>query len=178
MENVRVVTAAAEMNRVLVTNSTTNASAIANPADSEHAPTLGVIPMGQGGQTASNGLQFLPYGAGVATNTFLMSVFAWDLIHAYDDGNVPYWTAWPLATFTCTLCTLTGKAGSDVNASQLYCGTIALVIGNANISNEIISPTGNMKASITMDAKGCQLVQVLFDRNDSATSANALWRRI
>jgi len=174
----RIVTASTDLSRVLSANSTTVGTSIANPADTAVEPSLGVIPMGKEGVLASNGLVFYPYGVGSAAQTFLMSVFGWEYIHPKVAQNAGRWTATPLATFLCTLCTLAGSAGGEVDENQLYCGTIALVIGGANISNEIISPTGNMKACIRMDAFGCKLVQPLFAINASATSCNALWKKI
>ena len=60
-------------------------------------------------------------------------------------GSVPsLWIPVLLASFTVTLGTAPGIAGSDVNGSQLFATSIALVTGNANVSNEVLSPTGNV----------------------------------
>jgi hypothetical protein len=65
-------------------------------------------------------------------------------------------------------------AGTDVNASQLFAGTITMNIGNANVSNEVLSPTGNQIAHIMLDIKGSDYIQLLFSTNSSSTSNNAL----
>ena len=166
------------MNKLLSANDTTAATSIANPADTQVEPTTGVILLGKGKLLTANGLKFLPFGTDTATETFLMSVFAWDYINPKAAQNSGRWTAWPLATFLCTLCTLAGSAGGEVDNTNLYCDTITEVIGNANVSNEIISPTGNMKASVILDVKGANLVQVLFARNSSSVSANTLWGKV
>lgn len=179
---VNVTTQSSQMARVLSTNSAVAATSIANPATSFASPgsgqTTGVITMGAGSEFSNNGLLLIPYGVGSATNTFLMSVFAWDFVHPVVTQRAQVWVAWLLASFTCTLNTVAGLAGGEVDETQLFCGTIALVSGNANISNEIVSPTGNLIASIVLDTKGAKMVQPLFARNASATSANAIYRRM
>jgi hypothetical protein len=137
----------------------------------------GVIPLGAGGSLAPNGLQIVPFGAGSSTNTFSMNVYGWREVRgpAVAVGTVNLYVAYVLATFTCTLCTVPGLANTPVNASQLFCGTIALVAGNANISNEVVSPTGNTVAHVIVDVKGSKWVEVRFGTGSSATSCNALY---
>ena len=139
----------------------------------------GVIPMGTGGGTmCAPGLFILPYGAGTAAQTFTMAAYAWTRTLGNLQSTAPIWVASTLATFTCTLSTVPGLANTDVNSSQLFCGTIALVVGNANVSVEVVSPTGNTVASIALDAKGAKLVELRFGTGSSATSCNALVRRM
>ena len=185
MPDTRILTASAPLFLANgATNSTTAGTSIASPAPTTTKPGgAGIINMGDpDGAVSSNGLIILPFGAGVATNTFLMSVFAWDLNKPVGAGNQDLWIAWPLATFTCTLCTVAGVANTDINASQLFCDTITLNVGNANVSMEIISPatngSANLIASIILDTKGAKKVGILFAMNGSATSANAAVRRL
>jgi hypothetical protein len=165
-------------------DSTTAGTSIANPAAQMNSPggLPGAINMGAGGDMSSNGLLILPFGVGSAGNTFLMSAFAWDEVRGNNPnaipGGVSLWVAWILASFTCTLNTNTGQAGTDVDNTHNFVGTIVLGVGNANISNEIISPTGNVNASILLDTKGAKYVQLLFAMNGSSTAANALVRRM
>lgn len=182
MPDTRILTASAPFFFSQPTNSTTAGTSIANPAPTTTSPS-NTIPMGDpDGAVSSNGLEIIPFGVGAATNTFLMSVFAWDLKKPTVQGNQGLWIAWPLATFTCTLCTVAGVANTDIGANQLFCDTITLNVGNANVSNEIISPatngSANLIASITLDTKGAKKVGILFAMNGSATSANAIVRRI
>ncbi len=159
-------------------DSTTAGTTIANPADVYLPPSGdGVINMGAGGSLTANGIKFTPFGAGVATNTFLMAVFAWEHVKS-KAGSKEQWHADLLAAFTCTLCTLTGLAGCDVDASHLYCDTITETSGNPNVSNEVVSPTGNVSAHILVDSKAPRLIQVLFALNNSATGANSLFRKL
>lgn len=175
-----IKTQSSEVSRVAATNITTAGTSIANPACTAAGPTGdGIILMGSpSGAYSSNGLLLVPFGVGSATNTFLMSVFAWDFVHPKTAQNAGMWVAWLLASFTCTLCTVAGLAGGEVDATQLFCDTITLGKGNANVSNEIVSPTGNVIASIVLDTKGAKRVQTSFVINASATSCNTLYRKL
>lgn len=137
----------------------------------------GVIEMGQGGGMSAQGLMIVPYGAGIATNTFSLSCYGWRPTEG-QNGQKIVWVAYTLADFTCTLGTVPGVNLGDVNASQLFCGTIVLTVGNANISNEIVSPTGNDAAHILLDAKGSKFIELRFGTGASATSCNALVTRV
>ncbi len=139
----------------------------------------GVIACGELGLGAPNGLLIIPYGAGSSTNTFVLWSYGWKKTVVSGSGiTEALWIPFLLAKFTCTLCTQAGIANTPVNASQLFAGTITLSTGNANVSNEIISPTGNVIASIMLDVKGSQYVEFRFDMNSSATSANCLVARL
>lgn len=174
------------MSLVQAANDATVGTTIADPADTltnpigATGPATGILVLGAGGAVSPNGIKLIPFGAGSATNTFLMSVFAIERILGGPAGVPDSWTYHFLAAFTCTLCTKPGKAGTAVNASQLYCDTIALTAnsGTANVSNEIVSPGGNHAGHVIVDTKGAELVFVAFARNGSATSENALWGRI
>lgn len=172
---------------VLTNSANVTASSVTEPTPTGTPPNGdGVISMGcSGGPTQSftfgatlaNSLKLIPIGAGSSTNTFTMKVYGWDLTvpGGLSSGT---WVPHLLASFTCTLCTQTGVANTDVVATQLFCGTIALVAGNANVSNEVLSPTGNVIAHIILDAKGCALVECRFGTGGSATSCNCLAKRL
>lgn len=141
----------------------------------------GVIALGggsagiPGGIVAPNSLILVPYGAGSSTQTFTMKVYAWrrTLAATGPPTQFPIWVPYLLASFTVTLGTAPGLATADVNASQLFATTIVLVTGNANISNEIVSPGSNVLAHIVLDAKGAQFVEFRY-AVVTATSANCL----
>lgn len=163
-------------------NSTTAGTSIANPACTRVAPSGdGVIAVGSPiGTTAPNGVMLWPFGVGSATNTFLLSVFGWEHVPnpAVNGGVADLWVPWLMASFTCTLCTVAGLASTLVDNTNLFCGTITLNVGNAFVSNEIVSPTGNLVASILLDAKGVRYISTLYAMNGSSTSANALYRKV
>jgi hypothetical protein len=138
----------------------------------------GVIDMGTDGGMTASGLFLQPYGTGSATNTFSMSVYGWRQVTPRLTQGNGLWVYTTLATFTCTLGTQTGVANSPIDNTHLFVTTIALVIGNANISNEVLSPGDNTPAHITLLAKGCTLIEVRFGTGSSATSCNCLVSRI
>jgi hypothetical protein len=182
---VRIETRSGPMVRLLAVNDATGGTSIADPADTltnpispTTGPAAGVIPLGAGGATSPNGLKLIPFGTDTSAQTFLMSVFAIERILGGPAGVADSWTHHLLASFTCTLCTKAGLANTAVNGSQLYCGTIALGVGNANVSCEVVSPTGNQAAHVVIDTKGAELVKVLFALNSSAASMNALWGKV
>ena len=170
-----IETRAASFLLASTTNDTTTTITVPVPTLTKPSGN-GVIAMGDGGAVSSNGLLLVPYGAGSATNTFTMHAYSWT--PTLGVGALPVWIPYTLATFTCTLSTVPGIALGDVNASQLFCGTIALVVGNVNVSHEIISPTGNTVGHIMLDTKGSVLTELRFGTGGSATSCNCLARRM
>lgn len=135
----------------------------------------GVITMGDSGELTGNAVDLIPFGVGSATNTFLMAVYGWRIVRSSTIGFSDLWVARTLAKFTCTLCTVPGLVATAVDNTHLFVGTIALTFGNANVSVETLSPTGNEVASITLDAKGAAFLSVLFSTNSSATAMNCLY---
>jgi hypothetical protein len=188
--SVVIDTRSAEMYSAWSTNQTTVGTAVVNPVDTQAKPNLvrgnGFIPMGEGGDMTSPGLFIIPYGIGSVTNTFLMAVFGVDSMKGGPPPTVSTWTSWLIASFTCTLAAnatnmsaIAGAPNFTTGSTTTYCDTIAVLSGNANVSCEAISPAGlSVKALVTVDVKGAKLVNILFWMNGSATSANALWRRV
>lgn len=88
----------------------------------------------------------------------------------------PVWVPMPLLEATCTLSTQVGVATGIVDNTQRMCDTIAQTAGFAStpgLSNEIITPTGNITGHIVLDMKGA--TKALFQVNISGvTSANCL----
>lgn len=140
----------------------------------------GVIPMGESfGEECANSLKLIPYGTGSSGNTYTMKVYQWDVVPPQRStiGGQPLWVPTLLASFTITLGNVTGVAGTDVNASQLFSTTITLIAGNANVSNEIISPGSNVLSHIIVDAKGAQFVEIRT-AVVSATDTNCLYKQL
>lgn len=170
----------------------TNSSNVSAASITFPLPTLtrpsgdGVIMMGGDqmhmGALAPNSLILVPFGTGSATQTFTLNAYGWRETTgatgtAGTTGTQSLWVAYELATFTCTLSTVPGITGTDVNASQLFAGTITLGVGNANVSNEIISPTGNVIAHIILDAKGSRFVELRFAKGTN-TDCNCLAAKV
>lgn len=147
------------------------ATSITFPAPQTTEPSGdGVIRMGAGGTIAPSGLQLVPFGVGTSGQTFLMNAYGWRETFT-PTGRL--WVAFPLGNFTCTLCTVPGLSGTDVDATHLFVGTITGTVA----PNEVISPTGNVVAYIELDPKGAKFVELRFSTNSSATAMNCLYAR-
>jgi len=155
------------------------AATITEPVPTTTAPSGdGTIKYGsKEGGLVPNGVVLLPYGTGSATNTFTMKVYGWEEVFSKTFPLALY-VPRILASFTCTLCTQTGVAGYAVDNTHLFCGTISLAVGNANVSNEVISPTGNVIASIMLDLKGATYLGFVFSTGSSATACNCLCKAV
>ncbi len=140
----------------------------------------GVMMMGQYGGVASTSMELCFFGAGSNTNTFAANVYGWTQQQSVV-GNSPLWVPVLLATFNeITLdAAFSGVAGSDVPADQMFASACSLVIGNTGISVEVLSPgPGVGLAHVVLSVKGQKLISILYSTGGSATSCNALWRRI
>jgi hypothetical protein len=99
----------------------------------------------------------------------------------YASGGVwtvakPIWVPMPLIEVTCTLCTQVGVATGLVDNTQRMCDTIVQTAAwgsTPGLSNEIISPTGNITGHIVLDLKGSTKAQFQFNIS-GVTSANCL----
>jgi hypothetical protein len=170
----------------LSADSTVTGTSLAEPADVLVDPfvtppaNVAVFPLGRLGVPGPLGLKIIPFGTTTAAQTFLMGVYGIERIPR-DNQAFPFqWTFHLLAGFTCTLCTKTGIANGTVDASHLYCDTIALITnaGNPNVSCEIVQPGSNQAAHVIVDTKGAELGAITFFRNGSSSANNALVTRV
>jgi hypothetical protein len=115
----------------------------------------------------------VPYGVGSNNNTMSIQVIGWKLI-----GTDPLTWLWVPVNLLEVLVTLSstipGVAGRQVVATELFADTIAIVTGNANVSVDVNSPADDTVASILLNLKGCQKLELSFETGSSATSCNAL----
>lgn len=123
---------------------------------------------------SQNGVIIVPYGVATDNQTFSFRVIGWRVIGT--NPSTWLWIPVVLGEFLCTAdSTLVGVAGKEVVATELFCDTITLVTGNANISNDINSPAdGESIAHVVLDLKGFTKLQLSFETGSSATSCNAL----
>lgn len=183
MQSVR----ATPLRRLFASAQSTAGTSFAQPADvlGNRPSGAGYIDVADGADSGPmpGGIFFKPYGIDTATETFLMGV--WVVDPMIQDVNVASaqkgWTHSLLAAFTCTLGTAPGLAGGMVNGSQLYCSTIAVSVGNANVSAEAVSPTTsgiapNNAATIRMSTTGASLLFVKLAVNGSSVNCNTLYR--
>lgn len=126
------------------------------------------------GGLLANSVKLIPFGVGTSGQTFTLAVYGWDLAQpAGSSASTPLWVPTLLASFTCTHGTQVGIANSVVGSTQNFCGTIALVTGNANVSNEVLSAGTGLISHIIVDAKGSALVECRFTVGTN-TSCNTL----
>lgn len=159
----------------------TAAAQDANPAVVDLAKTA-VVPNTQRPDTTRKAIQNLVklsfFGTGAADNTFKARVLAWHYVvnpgadHAKETAC---WVPITLCEVLVTLGTMAGPGGV-LSTSELFADTIAIqgTSGNDDVSIDIVSPGDNTIAHIVVDMKGAQKLEVIFDRNSSATSCNAL----
>lgn len=118
------------------------------------------------------------FGTGNDDTTFLARILGWRYVtDAPGTPETAIWVPVPLLELTCTLSTATGVAGGTVGSSDRFADTLAIVgtTGNDDVSIDIVSPANNTPAHVVVDLKGFQKVEVIFDRNSSASSCNGLW---
>ena len=130
-----------------------------------------------GGGCVQNLVRIMPYGTGSATNTFSMRIIGWSKLPSSSPPQKPdLWVPVVLAELLCTLSSVTGVAGSDVDNTQLFAGTIAIVgtSGNPGVSLDIVSPANSVIAHVVADMKGFQKLELSFSTGSSATDCNAL----
>jgi hypothetical protein len=121
-----------------------------------------------GYETVSNQNLFLqPYGSDANNETLKARIIGWSYLRASG-----LWVPHLLAQFTVTL----GNLAAGLGTNTFLADTIDLEYGDASLIR--ISPANDIPGSVVLDVRGAQLVEIDFDRNSSAASANALYRRL
>lgn len=177
MSSVQVDTIASSWQRLFATNST--ASSFASRAETltrpVHSSTQGIIEMSPGGGAGPNGLMLLFFGTDANNENFNARILGWDYSLL---AGVEVWNFVVLCQFAVTLGNIAGVAGGEVSATGFVADTIALTYGNDDVSVDITSPANDVRAHAILDTKGCRIVEVQFDMNSSAASANCLYRKM
>jgi hypothetical protein len=140
----------------------------------------GVIDMCKNGVLSANVLYVLPYGTGDENDEFALRVFAVSRLPGGGSSALKdLWVYSLVAEFTpCVMSASVGVLNGALGATARFCDTLTMTVGNANVSNEIISPTGDLAASITVDMKGAQKAVLRFNAGTgSPTGMNALVRK-
>jgi len=135
-----------------------------------------VIDLSTGGEVINN-IIIVPFGTDAADETFKLRCIGWWFIGTKGSGT-EVWIPILLSEVTCTLSATVGVATGDIDNTEFFVDTLVLDTGNANISTEIVSPTGDEIAHIVQDVKGFAKSELTFDRNSSAASCNALVKKM
>lgn len=143
----------------------------------------GVIPWGAGGSEGTIALMLMFFGVGANGTSFNANVYGWEQVEVPVTGlGSTLWVPHPLVTLTgITLSSsLPGILNTLVPATNYFASAITLNLGNSGISCEIVSPgSGTTEvAHAVIDAKGCRYIEVRYNMNSSATSGNAVWKRL
>ncbi len=131
---------------------------------------------GSGGQMTQNLLLILPYCVGNDNVTFSVRVIGWRFIPK-DSVGPGLWIPVNLGEFACTGSAVVGIAGYTILSSERFADTITETKGSTAglaAAENIISTANDTIASILLDLRGFQKVELAFDRGGSATSCNAL----
>lgn len=152
-------------------------------ADDGTATGSAAITLGPG--AGQNGAVIQPYGldASVDNKVFKMRVFGWHHV-GFGDANpdTSMWIPMLLGEFECTCSAANaGATGKVLGSTEAMCDTIvaAGTTVNAGVSCDILSPANDTPGSITLDLKGCQKVELVFNNvtitagGTATTSANA-----
>ncbi len=150
--------APASLNPVLAANSTSTALA-QKQASALRPAGSGVLEC-----AGRDELLLLPYGRDTANQTCKLRVIGWRRV------SEQLWIPLTLCTVTATLGTAAGVAGQNPGSSDLFADDIEV---NDGIAVEFAS-ADNSPAGVLVPVSGYDYVEVLFSRNGSSVSVNAL----
>lgn len=152
--------------KLLTTNST--AASFASKVPTTTAPSgAGVLSLPVT-QIVPMRMALIFYGTDAGNETFKSRVIGWKLVSTLYIPVV-------LAEVTCTLSDAVGVADAVVINTERFVDTIALTSGYPAGSSVVFSPTGELIGHLLVDLEGFSIIEVTFDMNSSAASANALY---
>ena len=174
-----------EFRRVYATNVTTGSYAnrddlIALPTldnDGLHDTTNGWIDLGAD-STPGQVCDFvkLKFYANADGGTGNCRVYGLAQVRCATAATVSY-THVLLADYAFTASARTGVADGVVPATNYYADTITRTTGIENVSDQMLSPTGDVAGHVVVDVKGFRYVLIEVIKN-SATNVNALYARM
>lgn len=169
-------TSKSEFRKVLSANSTANAYAAKTDAAGSTAPaTAGYIDLsaGQLPDYVPNTVLLKFFGAGADNTTGGARVYGVRPCRNSANAVVSF-THTLLAQYSFTLSADVGVADGLVSATERYADTITRTTGIENVSDQMLSPTGDVSGHVLVDAKGHALLFV-DPIIGTATSVNALY---
>lgn len=158
-------------------------SSITEPTPTTTAPSGdGVFSLGHNGQFTTSGVKLVFFGVGSDSNTFSAYVYGWEVQKALLANKVDVWVPALLCTFTSITLDSTQPwpSNGDFATTNYFATAITLGVGNSGISVEVVSPghASHEIAHAVISTKGPRYMEVRFATGSSATSCNALWKRV
>lgn len=145
----------------------------------------GVISFGNLGNYCPGRIFLVPFGVGSSTNTFSLKVIGWTPTKL--GVGIPLWVPTVLQTSQVTIGTAAGVAGADLGTTSLFATTITTSYGPTWITTGAspvapdwfqLSPGSNDIGGIIVESLGFRFIEVIYTTGGSATSCNALYRKI
>jgi len=138
----------------------------------------GIIYFASGGAAESNALILAPFGVGSNGNTFALNVYGWERVIS-PNNELLLWHPVLLVSLTaCTLdSSLPGVANTVIAATNYYCNSMTISVGNSGISVEVVAPGAGFPAHAFLDVKGFSYVGLYFSTGSSATNCNCLAKK-
>jgi hypothetical protein len=152
-------------------SNSTDASFPSRVATATQPTGEGVLDLfGLGGGQRVQAVKVVPFGSDAANETFKVRVLGWT-----QTSGSSLWVPSALTELTCTLATPTGVSGHDVADTDFFCDAITIDVGTAAQGVRKVEPVADsMAAYVILQVEGHDLIELIFDRNASAASANAL----
>lgn len=127
--------------------------------------------------------KILVFGTDDANETGKARVIGWNrVLHtSSDNSDSTLWVPFEILEVTATLGAMPGIAGTLVDENQLFADTMTVdsePVSTADTTNdgasEFLSPADDKAAWVKFCTYGAELLEVIFDRNSSSASLNAL----
>ena len=157
----------AQFSKARTANSTDSAFASRVPTTTKPADD-GVLQAVAYGRAVRSSVLIEPFGAGGDNTTLDVRVIGW----AQASG---LWIPTILCQVACTLSGALGVSGATVLNTERFADIITLTspFGTSGVDVLVSSPANDTPGHIVVDAKGHQLVELLF-KTGTATNGNAL----
>lgn len=131
-----------------------------------------------------NGILLMPFAIGSNHTAFNLRVIGWSCLAGNYGGttvndNNNLWLAEPLVEVQATISSSqVGVANTLILSTELFAHTITLVgtTGNPGVNCDLNSPANDTNASVWVDLKSNQGVEVIFTTGGTVTSCNTLYK--
>lgn len=194
MDIVATKTECLPFRRVLAVNATGSSASTLPKTDTVTAPTATTtflqdatatgwidLAFNNKGQVVPDAIKVKCYGTGADNTTGEFRLFGISPVYTANSRDPLSYTYTVLAHFSFTLSAAVGVAAGAVVAAERYADTYTRVLGNANISDQLISPAGSSTADyaghVVVNTKGFRYLffDLYVGAGSPATDVNALY---